>query len=27
VESYRCDHGKARWGGKQLANGDVVFTH
>jgi hypothetical protein len=27
VESYRCDHGKARWGGRQLANGDVVFTH
>ena len=26
-ESYRCDHGHARWGGKQLANGDVVFTH
>ena len=31
VESYRCDHpaGNAagRWGGKQLASGDVVFTH
>ena len=27
VESYRCDHGAARWGGKQLASGDVVFTH
>ena len=27
VESYRCDHGKTRWGGRQLANGDVVFTH
>ena len=27
VESYRCDHGKARWGARQLANGDVVFTH
>ena len=27
VESYRCDHGSARWGGHQLANGDVVFTH
>lgn len=27
VESYRCDHGRARWGGKQLALGDVVFTH
>jgi hypothetical protein len=27
VESYRCDHGTARWGGRQLASGDVVFTH
>jgi hypothetical protein len=27
VESYRCDHGAARWGGTQLASGDVVFTH
>lgn len=27
VESYRCDHGLARWAGKQLASGDVVFTH
>jgi hypothetical protein len=27
VESYRCDHGEARWGGKQVASGDVVFTH
>jgi hypothetical protein len=27
VESYRCDHGRARWGGRQIANGDVVFTH
>ncbi|MDE3201482.1 MAG: hypothetical protein KGN79_11240 [Acidobacteriota bacterium] len=27
VESYRCDHGVARWGGQQLADGDVVFTH
>ena len=27
VESYRCDHGHARWGGRQLAGGDVVFTH
>ena len=27
VESYRCDHGISRWGGKQLASGDVVFTH
>ncbi len=27
VESYRCDHGRARWGGSQLSSGDVVFTH
>ncbi|KAA6456896.1 hypothetical protein DYQ86_23900 [Acidobacteria bacterium AB60] len=27
VESYRCDHGSARWGGGQLSSGDVVFTH
>jgi len=27
VESYRCDHGMARWGGRQLSSGDVVFTH
>jgi hypothetical protein len=27
VESYRCDHGHARWGGHQLASGDVIFTH
>ena len=27
VESLRCDHGSARWGGRQLASGDVVFTH
>lgn len=27
VESYRCDHGRGRWGARQLANGDVVFTH
>jgi hypothetical protein len=27
VESYRCDHRRARWGGKQLASGEVVFTH
>ncbi len=31
VESYRCDHPAAhtigRWGGRQLASGDVVFTH
>jgi hypothetical protein len=26
VESYRCDHGAARWGGRELASGDVVFT-
>ena len=27
IESYRCDHGLARWGGRQLTSGDVVFTH
>ena len=27
VESYRCDHGTPRWGGTQLASGDIVFTH
>jgi hypothetical protein len=27
VESYRCDHGTPRWGGRQVASGDVVFTH
>jgi len=27
VESYRCDHGRARWGARQLASGDVIFTH
>jgi Hydrazine synthase alpha subunit middle domain len=27
VEAYRCDHGVARWGGRQLISGDVVFTH
>jgi hypothetical protein len=27
IESVRCDHGVARWGGRQLASGDVVFTH
>jgi hypothetical protein len=27
VESYRCDHGAARWGGTQLASGDMVFSH
>jgi hypothetical protein len=27
VEAYRCDHGRARWGGSQLSSGDVIFTH
>jgi hypothetical protein len=31
VESYRCDHpsktSDARWAGRQLKSGDVVFTH
>jgi hypothetical protein len=27
VESYRCDHGRARWGARQLESGDVIFTH
>lgn len=28
VESYRCDHSTdARWGGRQLRSGDIVFTH
>jgi hypothetical protein len=27
VESYRCDHGRARWGGTHLSSGDFVFTH
>lgn len=27
VESVRCDHGRPRWGGMQLASGDLVFTH
>lgn len=31
VESYRCDHpqgaAQARWGGRQLLSGDVVFAH
>ena len=27
VESYRCDHGRGRWGARQLASGDVIFTH
>jgi hypothetical protein len=26
VESYRCDHGKARYSGRQVASGDIVFT-
>ncbi len=26
VESYRCDHGPARYSGKQTASGDIVFT-
>jgi hypothetical protein len=26
VESYRCDHGRGRWGARQLASGDVVFS-
>ena len=26
VESVRCDHGSARWGGRQLDSGDIVFT-
>ena len=26
VESYRCDHGKARHAGKQMSSGDVVFA-
>jgi hypothetical protein len=25
VESYRCDHGKARQQGKQISSGDIVF--
>ncbi len=27
VESYRCDHGRARYSGRQVASGDIVFTH
>lgn len=31
VESYRCDHpqspAQARWGGRQLLSGDIVFAH
>ena len=26
VESYRCDHGQARYSGKQAASGDIVFA-
>jgi hypothetical protein len=26
VESYRCDHGKARHKGKQISSGDIVFA-
>lgn len=26
VESYRCDHGDARYAGRQVASGDIVFT-
>ncbi len=26
VESYRCDHGNARYSGKQIASGDIVFV-
>ncbi|MGZ4787365.1 MAG: HzsA-related protein [Terriglobales bacterium] len=26
VESYRCDHGKARHSGKQMGSGDIVFV-
>ncbi|MGA7565425.1 MAG: hypothetical protein WBW53_05055, partial [Terriglobales bacterium] len=26
VESYRCDHGRARYAGRQIASGDVVFA-
>jgi len=26
VESYRCDHGPARYSGKQTTSGDIVFT-
>jgi hypothetical protein len=27
VESYRCDHGATRYAGRQLASGDILFTH
>ena len=26
VESYRCDHGAPRYGGRELASGDILFT-
>ncbi len=26
IESYRCDHGSARYSAKQLSSGDIVFT-
>jgi Hydrazine synthase alpha subunit middle domain len=26
VESYRCDHGHARYAGRQVASGDIVFA-
>jgi len=26
VESYRCDHGKARYSGRQVASNDIVFA-
>jgi len=26
VESYRCDHGKTRYSGKQVSSGDIVFS-
>ncbi len=26
VESYRCDHGKVRYAGKEVASGDIVFS-
>jgi hypothetical protein len=26
VESYRCDHGRARHAGRQVESGDIVFT-
>ena len=27
VESYRCDHGSARWAGRQISSGDVIFAN